>query len=90
MSIVVSMWSVWGLLLLVYLALRVYVGRLNRDEDDTLFLDDAFAQEKAQQAAIIAKVHKIQPVQRIALIVLGVMTLVIIGYYIWDGLRQFQ
>ena len=51
MNLVLSMWSVWGLLVLVYLALRIYVARLNRDEDDTIILDDAaFGQEKAEQA----------------------------------------
>ncbi len=90
MNLRMSMWSVWGLLVLVYLALRIYVARLNRDEDDTIILDDAaFGQEKAEQAAIIARVQKIQPAQRAALIAMGAMTLVVIVYYVWDAMHQF-
>ena len=79
------MWCIWGLVVLVYVALRIYVARLDRDEDDTILLDDAFAHERAAQEAIIAKVKKIQPVQRIALIALVAMSLLVIGYYIWDS-----
>ena len=90
MNLVLSMWSVWGLLVLVYLSLRIYIARLNRDEDDTIILDDAaFGQEKAEQAAILAKVHKIEPAQRAALIALGAMTLIVIVYYIIDAMHQF-
>ena len=90
MNFVLGMWCVWGLLLLVYVALRTYVARLNRDEDDTILLDDAFAQEKVEQTAIIAKVKKVEPAQRLALIALSVMTLIVIVYYVWDAMHQFQ
>ena len=90
MNYVVGMWCIWGLVVLVYVALRIYVGRLDRDEDDTLLLDDAFAQERAAQAAIVAKVKKIQPVQRIALIAMVAMSLVVIVYYLWNAWQQFQ
>jgi len=90
MNFVLGMWSVWGLVVLVYVAIRIYVGRLALEEDDTLLLDDAFAQERAAQDAIRAKVKKIQPVQRIALIALVVMSLIVIGYYVWDMWQQFQ
>ncbi len=90
MNFVLGMWCVWGLTVLVYLALRTYVARLNRDEDDTIILDDALAQEKAEQTAIIAKVKKVEPAQRIALIALAVMSLLVIVYYIWDAMHQFQ
>ena len=90
MNFVLGMWCVWGLLVVVYLALRTYVARLNRDEDDTILLDDAFAQEKVEQTAIIAKVKKVEPAQRLALIALAVMSLIVIVYYVWDAMHQFQ
>ncbi len=90
MNLVLGMWSVWGLVVLVYVAIRIYVGRLALDEDDTLFIDDAFAQERATQDAIRAKVKKIQPAQRLALIALVAMSLIIIVYYIWNAVQQFQ
>ncbi len=90
MNLVLGMWIVWGVFVLVYVALRIYVGRLDRDEDDTLLLDDAFAHERAAQEAIIAKVTKIQPVQRVALIAMIAMTLIVIVYYGWNAWQQFQ
>jgi len=34
------MWSVWGAVVLVLAGLKVYSGRLSRDEDDQIVLDD--------------------------------------------------
>jgi cytochrome c-type biogenesis protein CcmH/NrfG len=84
------MWIVWGVLVLVYVAIRIYVARLDLDENDTILLDDAFAHERAAQEAIIAKVKKIEPAQRVVLIALVVMSLIVIGYYVWNMWQQFQ
>ncbi len=90
MNLVLGMWIVWGFLVLVYVAIRIYVARVDLDENDTILLDDAFAHERAAQEAIIAKVKKIQPVQRIALIAMIAMTLIVIVYYAWNAWQQFQ
>ena len=90
MNLVLGMWSIWVLLFLVYLVLRLYVARLSRDENDTILIDDAFSHERAAQEAIFAKLKKIQPAQRIALIALGVMSLIVVVYYIWNVIQQFQ
>ena len=90
MNLVLGMWIVWGLLVLVYVAIRIYVLRVDLDENDTILLDDAFAHERAAQEAIIAKVKKIEPTQRVVLIALVVMSLIIIGYYVWNMWQQFQ
>jgi len=84
------MWSVWGAVVLLFIALRIYAGRLSRDEDDQIILDDSFSQLKSEQAAIMEKVHKIEPIQRVTMWVAGAMTLVVIGYYIVDMIHQFQ
>jgi hypothetical protein len=84
------MWVVWGILVLVYVAIRIYVARVDLEENDTILLDDAFSHERAAQEAIIAKVKKIQPVQRVALVAMVVMSLIVIGYYIWNMWEQFQ
>ena len=90
MSFVLGMWSIWGILVLVYVAIRIYVARLDLDENDTILLDDAFAHERAAQEAIIAKVKKIEPARRVVLIALVVMSLIVIGYYVWNMWQQFQ
>jgi len=35
-------------------------------------------------------VEKIQPLKRATLIIVGLMTLVVVGYYIFDMIRQFK
>ena len=42
-------------------ALYLYRSSLTSDEDDQIYLDDAFEHEKAAQEAIVAKVNKIEP-----------------------------
>jgi cytochrome c-type biogenesis protein CcmH/NrfG len=90
MNLILGMWIVWGVLVLVYVAIRIYVARLDLDENDTILLDDAFAHERAAQEAIIAKVKKIEPARRVVLIALVVMSLIVIGYYVWNMWQQFQ
>jgi hypothetical protein len=46
------MWAVWSALVVVVLALKIYTGRLSRDEDDQLVLDSAFDRVRDEQAAL--------------------------------------
>jgi len=84
------MWSVWALLVLALIVLNVYRSRLTRDEDDQLILDESFDHVKIEQAAIVAKVNKIEPVVRTTMILAAAMTAVVIVYYIVDFMRQFK
>lgn len=88
--IVPAMWSVWGLLVLLSIALKIYSGRLSRDEDDQLVLDESFAHVRAEQAAIMSRVKKVEPVMRTVLVLLAAMTLVVVAYYVVDMIHQFQ
>ncbi len=90
MTLVPVMWSVWAALVMILAVLYLYRFRLERDEEDQIFLDDSFSHEKAEQAAIIAKVTKLQPVLRAAMWVAGVATLFVIGYYVYDIINQFK
>ncbi|MGO9339329.1 MAG: hypothetical protein ACLPY1_17675 [Terracidiphilus sp.] len=89
-GIVPVMWAVWGVLVLIMLALKIYSGRLTRDEDDQLVLDSAFDHVKAQQAAIMEKVHKIEPLRKVSLWLAVAATVFVIGYYVMDILSQFK
>jgi hypothetical protein len=84
------MWIIWGALVLVMLALKIYNDRLTRDEDDQLVLDDAFDHVKAQQAAIMVKVNKFAPIRKTVLVLVAAMTLFVIGYYVLDFVNQFK
>jgi len=84
------MFSVWGALLLLFIALKLYAARLARDEDDQIMLNDSSSNMKTEQAEIVARVGKVEPLQRIALGLVGAMTIFIIGYYILDIIHQFN
>jgi hypothetical protein len=90
MTFVPVMFSVWGALLLLFIALKLYAARLARDEDDQIMLNDSSSNMKTEQAEIVARVGKVEPLQRIALGLVGAMTIFIIGYYILDIIHQFN
>ena len=79
-----------GVLVVIVVALYVYRSNLERDEEDQIFLDESFEHEKAAQAAIVAKVNKIQPVLRLFMWLAAVATVFVIGYYLWDIFAQFK
>ena len=84
------MWSVWGVLVVLLAAISLYVSRLTRDEEDQIFLGESFDHEKSAQAAIVEKVNKIKPYKRLAIWLVGAMTLVVLGYYVLDIFKQFK
>jgi hypothetical protein len=90
MAMVPMMWAVWGALVLILAALYLYRSRLERDEEDQIFLDDSFNKQKNEQAAIIAKVNKIQPLLRGSMILTSIATVFVIGYYVMDVVKQFK
>jgi hypothetical protein len=84
------MWAIWGVLVAVMLALKIYSGRLTRDEDDHLILDSAFDHMKSQQDAIIEKAHKIEPLSKASLWLVVAATVLVVGYYAMDFMNQFK
>ena len=90
MRIVPLMWSVWGAFVLLLIILKVYNSRLTRDEDDQLILDDSFSHIKAEQDLLMAKIHKLEPVVRVAAAMAALATLFVVGYYVLDMINQFK
>jgi len=84
------MWLIWGLLVVLLAVINLYASRLARDEEDQIFLGEGFTEERSAQAAIAEKVNKVQPFKRTALWLVGAMTVFVIGYYIFDIVRQFK
>lgn len=89
MTFIPVMWTVWSALVLILVAIWLYRARLERDEEDQIFLDDSFDHERAAQAAIVAKVNKVQPIFKIALVLASLATAWVIVYYVRDILHQF-
>ncbi len=84
MTFVPVMWTIWGALAVCLAALCIYRMSLTRDEEDQIVLDDTFDKVKNENAAIVAKVKKLEPWVRVFLGLLGIMTVVVIVYYIHD------
>jgi hypothetical protein len=90
MAIVPLMWTVWGLLAAITAAVYAYRLRLERDEEDQIFLCDGFEHEKIAQSAIVAKVNKIQPILRVCEWLVGAATVFVLAYYAMDVFNQFK
>jgi len=90
MTIVPVMWATWGVVVLFTAALYIYRSSLQKNEEDQIFLDDSFEHERNAQAAIVAKVHKVEPFLRVALWLVGLASLFVIGYYVMDVIKQFK
>lgn len=84
------MWSVWGAVVLIFAGLKVYCNRVCRDEDDQIILDDSFNHVRSEQAAIVERVHRIEPIQKVMMWLAVAMSVVVLGYYIMDMLSQFK
>ncbi len=89
MHFVMLMWIVWGMLATVLLGLLMYRGNLTRYEEDQLFLSDSNGMEQQEQAEILFKVRKIEPVIRLFGGITGVITVVIMGFYVYDAILHF-
>jgi hypothetical protein len=90
MPLLPVMWVVWGLFLLVFIAFKVYVSRISRNEDDQLVLQESSAHLRTEQEAILARVEKAKPIGNTLLGLLSVMTICVAGYYVMDIVRQFK
>jgi hypothetical protein len=90
MGFVPVMWSVWGAFVLLFIVVKIFTGQLARDEDSQVFLGEAMEQEKSAQAAIVAKVNKIEPLRKATLALVGVATVFVVGYYLFDIYKQFR
>ena len=84
MTFVPMMWIVWSAIVVAMIGVHLYRGTLEKDEEDQIFLDDSFEHEKTEQAAIVARVNKVEPLVRVSHWLVAAMSVVVIGYYIRD------
>ena len=91
MQLPVVIWSMWGIVALCFTIIKIYTMRLGRDEEDILVLDDtAMSAHQAEQTAVLSKLHKAEPIQRVLLWTLIGMSLIVVVYYVFDFIHQFQ
>lgn len=84
------MWSIWSAFVVITAALYIYRSNLTKNEEDQIFLDDSFSHEQAEQAVIVSKVAKVEPMVRIARWLVIAMTVVVVVYYLRDILLQLH
>jgi hypothetical protein len=90
MGIMPFLWIVWAVVTTTLLALLVYRSNLTRYEEDQLFLDDAGEHQQKEQQTIVAKVKRIDPFVRAFTVSTCVMTVAIVGFYVYDAIKQFN
>jgi hypothetical protein len=90
MNFVPAMWTVWAVLVLVSVILKLYVSRLGRDEEDEVILLESSEHLRTEQAAILSRLHRVEPIQRAFLWVLGAATFFVVVYYVHDMVNQFR
>lgn len=84
------MWAAWLACIVLMVAVSMYSSHLGKNEEDQLFLGDAFNHVKTEQQNIAAKVSRVAPFKRAAMGLAGAMTIFVLVYYVLDMLKQFR
>ena len=84
------MWVVWSALFLLFVAVKLIADRMARDEDDELILHESLDHVRQEQAAIVARLNRVEPLKRTLMWLVIAMTVVVLGYYALDIYRQLQ
>jgi hypothetical protein len=90
MTFVPVMWTIWAVLFVFMAALYLYRSNLAKNEEDQVFLDDAFNSEKAEQEAILSRITKVEPWLKVSEWLVATMTAVVLVYYVQDILHQLN
>jgi hypothetical protein len=89
MSIIPLMWAVWAGLTTTLLVLLLYRSNLTRYEEDQIFLEESSERQNTYQQELLKKVNRITPFVKIVTVCTCVMTAAILGFYVWDAVKQF-
>ena len=91
MSVSPILLIVWATLAACFLALLAYRGQLTRYEDEQLFLNEEVnLQEKHDQEEIIRRVNRITPIVNICGGAAGLVTMSVIGVFVWDAWQRLH
>jgi anaerobic C4-dicarboxylate transporter len=78
-----------AVVLLVWIGLLVFRSFLESREDDQIFLDKAEESLAREQRELVARINKINPLIRTALILWIVLAVASAGVWIYEGLKSF-
>jgi hypothetical protein len=81
---------IWAVVTVAFLLLIAYRGQITRYEEDQLFLNGAHSNEEDQQHEIIRKVNRLAPFIRLLGGATSLITVGIIGLFVYDAWQKFQ
>ncbi len=91
MQMMATIWIVWAALAAAFLALLAYRGTITRYEEDQLFLNEsANTAEHQRQDDIVRRCNRLQPIVRVFGGAAGLLTMGIVGMYVWDAWQHFR
>ncbi|HVN07648.1 MAG TPA: hypothetical protein VMV61_01655 [Patescibacteria group bacterium] len=79
--------GLWGILTLGLIGLMIYRGIIGRNEETELMVDQAEHRFKEEQQAISDRIERLSTPIRYLSITVGVLLLVIIAVWVYQGLQ---
>lgn len=88
MSVLIILVGVWGAVALCLIGLLVYRGVVGRNEEIELMVDQAEHRFAEEQQAISGRLERLDTPIRLLSILAGVLLVVIIAYWVYQGLQN--
>jgi len=90
-TVPLAVWIVEAAVVLCFLVLIAYRAHITRYEEDQLFLSEESGQNShAEQDEIVRKVNMLSPFVRATGGAAGLVTVGIIGMYVWGAVRNLM
>jgi hypothetical protein len=90
LSALPTMLIIWAVVTVAFLLLLAYRGQITRYEEDQLFLNGSHSNEETQQNEIVRKVNRLAPFVRFLGGATSLITVGIIGLFVYDAWQKFQ
>jgi hypothetical protein len=81
---------IWAVVTVSFLLLLAYRGQITRYEEDQLFLNGVHSNEEDEQNEIVRKVNRIAPFVRLLGGATSLVTLCIVGLFVYDAWQRFR
>jgi hypothetical protein len=80
---------VWGVITVIFIGLLMWRSVLASHEDDQIFLDAAQEHMAREQRELVAKISSLSRPIATSGIAAGALLLVIVGMWLYEGLKSF-